>query len=283
MHADRDGSAAVTAAMLSALSLSSPHVRQLREVPAEKLMAAQQQVSLQLMLTGGKHLLPFQPVVDGRVLPRHPLDEVTEGIARDVSLLVGTTLDEWKLFGFMDVELRQLDEARIAARIQQRLAHADGARIEPRATAQRAPRRTARGELGRDRDRPRLPCARDPPRGGAAPRAAGRLHVPLHLGVTSLGGVLGACHAIELPFLFDVLEVPGAENFAGKGPEAKRLAGWTMDAWTAFAHRGDPSDAGLGTWPRYDLARRATMELGARAGVLDDPAADERRLWDGVL
>jgi para-nitrobenzyl esterase len=282
VHGDRDGSAAITAAMLSALGLPSPHVRQLRELPVEKLMAAQQEVSLRIMLAGGKHLLPFQPVVDGRVLPRHPLDELAAGVARGVPLLVGTTLDEWKLFGFMDVELRQLDEARIAARIQQRLAHADGARI---AAGYRASRPQADGAalwVAIETDRVfRLPAIR---------------LAETQLGVTSdvfmyrytwaspaFGGVLGACHAIELPFLFDVLDVPGAENFAGKGPEAKRLAAWTMDAWTSFAHRGDPNHGGLLPWPRYELGRRATMELGARAGVLDDPDADERRLWDGVL
>ena len=31
--------------------------------------------------------------------------------------------------------------------------------------------------------------------------------------------------------------------------------------------------------PRYDLARRATMEFG----VLDDPAAAERAIWGGVI
>jgi carboxylesterase type B len=99
----------------------------------------------------------------------------------------------------------------------------------------------------------------------------------------AFGGVLGACHAIELPFLFDCLDLPGAANFAGAGPDAQRLAACTLDAWAGFAHRGDPSRAGTGSWPRYDVARRATMELGARAGVLDDPAARERRLWEGVL
>ena len=35
--------------------------------------------------------------------------------------------------------------------------------------------------------------------------------------------------------------------------------------------------------PRYDLARRATMEFGAQCGVLDDPAAAERAIWEGVI
>ncbi len=56
-----------------------------------------------------------------------------------------------------------------------------------------------------------------------------------------------------------------------------------MDSWLSFATNGDPSHAALGAWPRYDAGRRATMELGARCGVQDDPAARERALWDGVL
>jgi para-nitrobenzyl esterase len=56
-----------------------------------------------------------------------------------------------------------------------------------------------------------------------------------------------------------------------------------MDSWLAFAKRGDPSHAALGSWPRYDESRRGTMELGPRCGVQDDPAAAERALWDGVL
>src|SRR5690606_5961118 len=65
----------------------------------------------------------------GATLARHPLDEVREGNAAGVSLLIGTTRDEWKLFGFMDPEVRRLDADKIAARIQQRLPHADGERI----------------------------------------------------------------------------------------------------------------------------------------------------------
>jgi hypothetical protein len=35
--------------------------------------------------------------------------------------------------------------------------------------------------------------------------------------------------------------------------------------------------------PRYDADRRATMDFGDDTNqVLDDPAGDERRLWDGV-
>ena len=279
---DHESAASVAAALLSTLGMETPHVAKLREVPADKMMQAQQQVTMRLMLAGGAQLLPFQPMVDGTVLPRHPLDEIRAGHARDVKVLVGTTRDEWKLFGFMDAEVRLLDEAKIAARISQRLPHADGAAI---VAGYRASRPTADWTsiwLAIETDRVfRIPAIRT--------AEAQRAHQPdvfsyLYTWESpGFGGLLGACHAIEIPFVFGCLDLPGGEQFVGKGPEAERLADRTMDAWLAFAKSGNPSHPGLGDWPRYDDARRATMELGPRCGVLDDPSGAERKLWDGVL
>ena len=44
-----------------------------------------------------------------------------------------------------------------------------------------------------------------------------------------------------------------------------------MDAWVAFARSGDPG------WPRYDAARRATLEL-ARVTELREAPLDEERV-----
>jgi para-nitrobenzyl esterase len=56
-------------------------------------------------------------------------------------------------------------------------------------------------------------------------------------------GALGACHAIELPFIFGTLAAPGMAAFSGSGPDAERLSGVMMDTWSAFARSGDPSNA----------------------------------------
>jgi para-nitrobenzyl esterase len=282
VHGDRESSSAITAAVLSTVGLPAPNVRQLREVPVEKLMAAQQQVTFQMLAMGGKHLLPFQPVVDGDTLPRHPLDEVRDGNAAGVSLLVGTTRDEWKLFGFMDPELRRLDAHKIAGRLQQRLPHADGERIVAGYRASRPAADWTSLWLALETDRVfRIPAIRL-----AEAQAA---HAPaVHAywftwESPGFGGLLGACHAIELPFVFGVLHLQGTEQFVGKGPEAERLAERTMDAWLGFARTGAPSHAGLPDWPAYDARRRATLELGRECCAHDDPQASERVLWDGVL
>ena len=54
-----------------------------------------------------------------------------------------------------------------------------------------------------------------------------------------------------------------------------------QQAWTNFARAGDPSQPGL-AWPRYDQARRATMELGISCQIVNDPGSAQRALWNGV-
>jgi para-nitrobenzyl esterase len=50
----------------------------------------------------------------------------------------------------------------------------------------------------------------------------------------------------------------------------------TMDAWTRFAHGGDPG------WPAYETGQRTTALLGASRRILAKPLEAERRAWDQV-
>ncbi|MGH9885607.1 MAG: carboxylesterase family protein, partial [bacterium] len=96
------------------------------------------------------------------------------------------------------------------------------------------------------------------------------------------GGMFGACHAVELGFVFGTLGDPGMADFSGSGPAADALSAHTMDAWLAFARSGDPSTASLGRWPTYSPVDRATMLLGARSTLEKAPLEDERSAWSAV-
>ena len=52
-----------------------------------------------------------------------------------------------------------------------------------------------------------------------------------------------------------------------------------MEALVRFARTGDPSGGSLGQWPRYDLAKRATMLFDADSRVENDPRKAERELF----
>jgi para-nitrobenzyl esterase len=86
-------------------------------------------------------------------------------------------------------------------------------------------------------------------------------------------GRLGACHYLEVGFVFDRL---GRDRALAGSEPPQQLADAMHAAWVAFARTGDPG------WPPYDPDRRATMRFGDRCEVVDDPRGDERRLWDGI-
>jgi len=92
-----------------------------------------------------------------------------------------------------------------------------------------------------------------------------------------MNGVLGACHALEIGFVFGKYN----DMFAGSGPDADRLSASMQDAWTAFARTGDPSCENIGKWPVYGK-NRATMMLGKECRVEEAPYEAERSAWEDI-
>ena len=86
---------------------------------------------------------------------------------------------------------------------------------------------------------------------------------------------LGACHALEIPFVFDTLGL-GTEALWGPNPP-QSLADTMHAAWVGFATDGHCR------WPQYDVVKRATMRFDVGSEVVEDPRAGERTLWEGIL
>jgi para-nitrobenzyl esterase len=87
-------------------------------------------------------------------------------------------------------------------------------------------------------------------------------------------GRLGACHALELGFVFDHLDVAGPMR--GQTPP-QALADAMHRAWVQFATTGDPG------WPRYEIADRRVGRLDADGvTVVADPGGATRELWEGI-
>ena len=80
-------------------------------------------------------------------------------------------------------------------------------------------------------------------------------------GSPAMGGWLGACHGLEIAFVFGNQGRGDLAAFTGAGDDADALAATMMDAWVAFARTGDPSTPAL-PWPVYDAVTRPTMVLG---------------------
>ena len=94
------------------------------------------------------------------------------------------------------------------------------------------------------------------------------------------GGKWGAPHTLDIPLVFGTLDAPG--SITGTAADARAASDRISDAFTAFAHTGNPSTKAIGVWEPYRLPRRQTMVFGHTARMVDDPRGAERRLFAKV-
>ncbi|MFE4546542.1 carboxylesterase/lipase family protein [Streptomyces sp. NPDC056785] len=211
----------------------------------------------------------FGIVVDGDLVPRDPLDALLEGAAPGVDLLLGWTSEEYRLWLVPGGLLERVD------------------RLGPVAVA---------GAMARCR------CGHEVPRGyrAAHPTASTAelvgqmvtdhlLRVPLHrlagarrghsrayvyeFGWPSNVPGLGACHALELGFVFDSAEVPEATQLAGEGAP-RELADAMHGAWVRFAVDGDPG------WPAWDTTHPVQVFGVGDPHTVRGPRDRELALWE---
>jgi carboxylesterase type B len=89
----------------------------------------------------------------------------------------------------------------------------------------------------------------------------------------AMGGILGCCHALDIPFAFGNLGAPGAEMFLGDGSDRQPIADRFTAEITQFAHHGHPS------WSQYDTVTRATLRIDATTELILDPEHEIRALF----
>ena len=94
--------------LVAVLGIARPSRALLQGVSASELVAATEELGRRRP-DPGMLPLPHLPVVDGRLLPRHPLAAVADGAAAGVDLLIGTNRDELTLFGLGNPALAALD------------------------------------------------------------------------------------------------------------------------------------------------------------------------------
>jgi para-nitrobenzyl esterase len=276
----------VAAMFLNILNIKPTEVGKLRALTDKQILNAQVELIARAddpELTGEG--LAFKPVIDGTVVPELPIRAIAGGWADNVAVLIGTNLDEWKLFAILDKNLVSLDEAGLLRRCQRLIPSGDVSRLME-AYRQARERRNlsvtpAELYIAIQSDRVfRMPAIR------LAEAHYGRqqpTYMYLFNWVSPLmNGILGSCHALDLGFVFGTLD----GNFTGSNEEARALSRKIQDAWASFACRGDPSCESLGMWEPY-VGRREVMILGKQCMLVGAPYDEERHAWqpfaDSVL
>jgi para-nitrobenzyl esterase len=252
----------------------------IRAVPLEKLVQAASDLVVEVQTTPDParwgrltlSLLPFAPTVDGSVLPAAPMDSFAAGQGGNVPLLIGSNRDEARLFLVAANTIDLIDEPTLAA-----VTGAYGLSGDALATYRASRPGASPGDL--------LAAVisdwffRIPPIRVAETRAASGaddtwMYRFDHPEPTDNYG-FGACHAAEIPFVFDTATRPELRPLIGDAP-SPAVADQAHRVWVDFISRGDPG------WARYDAERRTTGLLSDTVTAADDPDGAERALWDGI-
>ncbi|SFY52923.1 carboxylesterase/lipase family protein [Streptomyces sp. F-1] len=265
--------ARVTAAAAEVLGVE-PHVDAFAEISDERLVeAASKLAGIDLQTaTHGDPLIGLSPF--SLVLDTQPAEAVAAGLAADVDLLIGTNTEEGNLYlvpvgRYATSTAADVDDA--AAR-----SHPDPARLVETY-------RTSRPEASFAELRSAIMADA---LFGAGTRALAGAHAAHPKSGTyayefawrsqALDGELGATHAVELPFVFDLADRPelnGPAALLGPDKPPADLADRMHETWIRFAATGDPG------WDPYDTDRRATMHIDAEWTQVDDPRSQERQAW----
>ena len=274
--------------LLARLGVAPGDAAALAAITSEQLLEAQAALTAEVMTSGkvdlygdpGATAMPFQPVYGTAVLPQRPIDAIRAGSAADIAVLTGTTMEESLVFVVAMQAMFGEDKLhKLAASLFGDETHGNAVIEAYRAARAGKPGHEVIAALETDRMF-RVPAVRL-----ADAQAAHNKNVWMYRfdwRTPVFGGMLGACHALELAFVFNTLSSPLAAMFAG--PEAPQpIADAMHGAWVSFVTTGNPGHEGLPQWPRYTPSQRATLLFDVAPAVVEQPNAEELALWEGVL
>lgn len=248
----------------------------LAALPPEKILAATEEVLTHTDSSGrrSRSMTCFAPVVGGPELPEVPLEVIARGEASDIDLLTGHNLHEYRLFSEL-VQNVYVDDEEALQRKCARLGLGTG---EVAAYREAHPGLSLRdlyvrimGDAMFGEFTLRL--------AEAHAAAGGHAHVfRLALESPALGGRLGACHALDLPFAFGTLDSElGAFLLDGESTETHRaLSRRLMGAWHDFAATGDAG------WPPVTIEATPVKVWGEADELYARDPSPTREIWRGI-
>jgi para-nitrobenzyl esterase len=264
--------------------LGAADISDLMAASTDRLLEAQNSLAQQMLTDpalrrrGAGIGMPFQPVVDGEVLPEHPAKATAAGLSADVPVLTGTTREEFNLFMLM-APTADLPWERVSKRI---------ARFHPDPAQVIETYRESRPEAGPTEVFSAFMTARVFGIPAVRLVEAQSPHQPdntfvyeFRWGSPAFDGKIGSAHALEIPFVWNNLDKRGIEMLLGDNPP-QSIADAMHQAWIDFARTGDAG------WAPYSEKQRNVQWFDDFAGgkaseLVEDPSPLERELFSDVL
>ncbi|MHA2400408.1 MAG: carboxylesterase/lipase family protein [Promethearchaeota archaeon] len=266
--------------LIHKLGIKKGDIEKLRKVPFEKLIEHMKRPPWRV-----KGVVTWGPVVDKDILPIHPIEAIKKGYAKDIDLLTGSTLDEFKLWMSISTEPIDFEEEKLPGKVRRimKFMDQDETKTTQMIEIYKQQRKTPRDILDAMRTdyEFRIPAIRL-----AEAQSEHQSNTYMYLFSWKSPyreGKFGAMHGLEVCFIFNTLWDRDLPMIARKTEETQELSEKIMDAWIAFARTGNPNHKNIPEVLPYELEKRSTIIFDKEVRIQQDPYGNERIAWDGIL
>jgi para-nitrobenzyl esterase len=285
---DLELAAKLAAATIAELGITKASIDKIQSMPYAKLLDAQAAALKKLQpippaggvgmptVRGAAPRMGFSPVVDGKIVTRHPFDPDAPDISANVPMLIGTVLNE-NSPSMSNAALESMSEEEMKKRAAERYKDKAGMVVD---AYRKAYPKVKPVEL-----LSRMMSVRTNAVTQAELKAAKKA-APAYMYLFAwqtpvLDGRPRAFHCSEIPFVFANSDVSAFAT--GGTAEARELAGKVSDAWINFARKGDPNHPGLPKWPAYSADTGPVMIFDKTCEVKNDPDRELRKVVAAAL
>ena len=274
--------------ILKELNLKPDDLEKFQKLPTEKIIKVS--AKIQQKATSKGMYLAYGPYIDGKNLPEHPLKAINKGFAKDIDLIIGTNLEEWKFWHFFNPNFKELEANALPRVMKSALRNLGEDEVKAEFVI---------NTYKESREENNLPSK--PQDIIDAFNTDSIFHIPavkfaefhskyqkntyMYLfkwQSTIQNGKFGAMHALDIAFVFNRFLDQDFGIIPKKSEETEVLSAKMMDAWTSFARTGDPNHKNIPEWTQYETDRRKTMVFDNNVKIWEDPLSKERKMWYGM-
>lgn len=256
---DADGKA-LGLQVVEELGLKPSEADKLADFTYEELAAAGHRATVKLHSSRG-----FCPTVDGKYVTDPSFDPDAPEISRNIPMIIGSNKNE-----FTYDNSPVLTQAEVLGRLEKQMGK-DKAAGFLKAYDAAYPGHTPQEVLYTD-----LFLRKAAVKMADVKSAQGAAPVYMYFFTWKpSGNALGACHGMELPFVFNNIALQ--REMTGGTPDAYRLSDLISSAWISFIKTGDPNVSGLPAWEPYTAENGNTMVFDKECKVVHN---HDRALMD---
>jgi para-nitrobenzyl esterase len=208
------------------------------------------------------------PTVDGRYVVQHPFDPAPSEFSKDVPMLIGCNLNESGNQRRAIITPQTMDQVR--GTLTERFGVENAEKyIEAYKEAypdDDQPQHILTTSLRRRNSALKQATIKNAQGGAPAYVYLFEWQSPVN------DGSLGACHGMELPFMFNNIAM--ARYLTGGGEDAYVLADKISSAWISFIKTGNPNCDALPEWDHYTPEKGTTMIFDNTCKALDNHDKD---------